>query len=124
MIKVKEDCFYNQNIIQFDEAKEELLIFDKLIANEQLITYLEKIIINKSNGHITINLLNPSNNLRLILDCSSYFYFNRLALFNTKTCEVVVEINEEGLSRLGVEAHEALFYFSKEIFLGDKNVSK
>ena len=58
MIKIKEDCFYNQNIIQFDEAKEELLILDKLIANEQLTTYLEKIVVDKNTGIISIKLFN------------------------------------------------------------------
>lgn len=124
MIKIKEDCFYNQNIIQFDEAKEELLILDKLIANEQLTTYLEKIVVDKNTGIISIKLFNSSNNLRLILDCASYFCFKHFSLFNTKTCDVVAEIGEEGLSKLSVEAHEALFHFFKEIFLGDTNVFK
>lgn len=120
MIKVKENCFYNQKTFEFNEAKEELLIFNRLIVNEQLINYLEAITIDEETEESTFVLFNPKNNLKLKFCCASYFKFRYLNLFNAKSYKTIALINEDGMGKLGVEAHEALFYFFKEMFLNNK----
>lgn len=119
MIKIKEDCFYNQKTFEFNEAKEELLIFNRYLVEENLLSYLYTITINENNGKLTFVLFNPDNNLKLKFCCTSYFKLQYLNLFNIKSCETIANIDENGMSKLGVETHEALFHFFKEMFLGD-----
>lgn len=124
MIKIKEGCFDNQKTIQFNEAKEELLIINRYLAEENLLLYLDTITFDKENDNITFILFNPKNNLELQFSCTSYFKLEYLDLFNIKSCGTVATIDEVGMSKLGVEAHEILFQLFKEMFLGDTNVSK
>lgn len=124
MIKIKENCFYNQKTIQFDEAKEELLIINRYLVEENLLLYLDTITFDKENEKITFILFNPKNNLELHFSCTSYFKLEYLLLFDKKTYGTVATIDEVGMIKLGVETHEALFHFFKEMFLGDTNVSK
>lgn len=124
MIKIKENCFYDQKTIQFNEAKEELLIINRYLAEENLLLYLDTITFDTENKNITFILFNPKNNLKLRFCCTSYFKLQYLDLFNIKSCETIATIYEDGMTKLGVEAHEILFQLFKEMFLGDMNVSK
>lgn len=124
MIKIKENCFYNQKTIQFDEAKEELLIINRYLVEENLLLYLDTITFDKENEKITFILFNPKNNLELQFSCTSYFKLEYLLLFDKKTYGTVATIDEVGMVKLGVEAHEILFQIFKEMFLGDTNVFK
>lgn len=119
MIKIKENCFYNKKTIQFDEAKEELLITNRYLVEENLLLYLDTITFDKENEKIIFILFNSKNNLELQFSCTSYFKLEYLLLFDKKTYETVATIDENGMSKLGVKAHEVLFYLFKEMFLGD-----
>lgn len=120
MIKIKENCFYNQKTIQFDEAKEELLIINRYLAEENLLVYLDTITFDKENDNITFILFNPKNNLKLKFCCTSYFKLQYLDLFDTKSCETIATVDKAGMAKLGVEAHEVLFQFFKKMFLKEE----
>lgn len=117
MIKIKENCFFDQKTIQFDEAKEELLIINRYLAEENLLPYLDAITFDAENEQIKFVLFNPKNNLILAFSCTSYFKLKYLDLFDKKTSETVAMIDVDGITKLGVEAHETLFYIFKEMFL-------
>lgn len=120
MIKIKENCFYDQKTIQFDEAKEELLIINRYLAEENLLVYLDTITFDKENDNITFILFNPKNNLELEFSCTSYFKLEYLDLLDKKTYETVATIDKAGMAKLGIEAHEILFQFFKEMFLKEE----
>ena len=116
MIKIKENCFFDQKTIQFDEAKEELLIINRYLAEENLLPYLDAITFDAENEQIKFVLFNPKNNLILAFSCTSYFKLNYLDLFDKKLSGTVAMIDVDEITKLDVEAHETLFIFLKKCF--------
>lgn len=123
MIDKTKNYFNNQCFIDLRYTTDEKAIFEHFIINHGLFKYLVEIVTN-TDCKIKFSLENPKNNLRMKIGCTSYFKLEYLLLFDKKTYGTVATIGEVGMIKLGVETHEALFHFFKEMFLGDTNVSK
>ena len=75
MIKIKENCFYNQKTIQFDEAKEELLIINRYLVEENLLLYLDTITFDKENEKMLYNTVELCRNVvRTVMNLGLAFH--------------------------------------------------